>query len=88
MRFLINMLHHCQQLSALFGICRLIIGYFMVHICFNIEVVFGQLCACTSQTNLQTVDCIVTKYFIRYDTIHDLGVEVLMSNIRLQSYGL
>jgi len=84
MAFLINMLHHCQNLSALFGVCRLIIGYFMVQICFNIEVVFGQLCACTSQTNLHTVDCIVTKYFIRYDIIHDLGFEVIMSNIRLQ----
>jgi hypothetical protein len=60
----------------------------MAQICFNIEVEFGQLCACTSQTNLLTVDGIVTKYFIRYDAVHDLRFEVRMSNIRLQSYGL
>lgn len=83
MRFVINMLHHCQKLPVLFGVCRLIIGYFMVQICFNIDVVFGQLCACTSHTNLHTVDGTVTKYFVRYDTIHDLGFEVLISNIRL-----
>jgi hypothetical protein len=60
----------------------------MVQICFNIEAVFGQLCACTSQTNMHIVNGIVTKCYVRYNMIHDLGFEVLMSNIRLRSCGL
>lgn len=59
----------------------------MVQICFNIEVVFGQLSACTSQTNLHTVDGIVTKYFVRYDTICDLGFEVTVLGVVIL-YGL
>lgn len=57
----------------------------MVQICFNFEAVFGQLCAYTSQTNMHTVNDIVTKCYVRYDTIHDLGFEVLMLNIRLRA---